>query len=137
MATIRGMTKTQKKWQERVAEWRRSGETSVQFCEGKDFSPSGLRHWAWRLERLDVSTPKSKDSTPSESSEQPRLVRVVTKPSVEAHDHALIPGDTPSHSPGSELVIEVGVVRIGVRRGFDTSTLSSVLDVLEARGGRR
>ena len=131
------MTKKQKKWQERVLEWRGSGKTSVQFCEGKGFSPSVLRHWAWRLRKLEGSPLETKASKPSRCSYQPRLARIVTKPSIESCEQLEPLAKMPAYLAGPELVIEIGVVRIGVRRGVDPSTLSTVLDVLGARRALR
>ena len=46
-----GMTETEERWAERVAAWRASGQTSREYCEGRDFTAGGLRHWAYRLRK--------------------------------------------------------------------------------------
>ncbi len=42
---------TQEIWAQRIAEWKASGLTSPEFCKDKPFTPGGLRHMAFRLER--------------------------------------------------------------------------------------
>ncbi len=96
-------------WAARVAEWRASGETAPTFCKGKDFSPGGLRYWASRLRKPgDGVAPK-----------EVRIAQVVR---------------TPQPAPAAEtpILIEVGAVRLGLRRGFDPEVLRAVLYVLGA-----
>ncbi len=38
-------------WSQRVDEWRKSGLTAAQFCEGRDFAVGSLRSWSSRLGR--------------------------------------------------------------------------------------
>lgn len=105
-------------WSERVEAWRSSGLTSKAFCEGKDFTAGGLRHWAYRLRQ----TRPRKQGTLSV-----RVAKVVPVPR---------PSPAPEPAPPSApLVLEVGGVRIAVRPGFDRPTLAAVVDVLSARGG--
>lgn len=105
------MTDTESLWAERIAAWRASGDTVPAFCKGKDFTPSGLRYWTSRLRAGKPLPPKP----------EVRLARVVRPaPSAEATE-------TP-------ILLEVGAVRLGIRRGFDPATLRAVLDVL---GGAR
>ena len=40
---------TAETWAKRVEEWQASGQTSTAFCEGREFTAGGLRHWAHRL----------------------------------------------------------------------------------------
>jgi hypothetical protein len=101
------MTETETTWAGRVEAWRASGETAPVFCKGKGFSPGGLRYWASRLGK----TGPGKDV---------RLARVVRGRATET-------AETP-------ILIEVGVARVGVQRGFDPEALRAVLEVL---GGRR
>ena len=105
------MTETESKWSARVAAWKASGQTAPKFCKDKDYSPGGLRYWASRLLR----TPQ-RGGAP-----EPRLARVVRA----------------SHTPAATetpIVLEVGDLRVGVRRGFDAEALRAVLGVLG--GGR-
>jgi transposase len=102
------MTKTQAKWAARVAAWRTSGQTAPEFCQGKEFSPGGLRYWSSRLGRGDVGG-------------EVRMARVIRA----------APVLEPRVSP---IVVEVGGARVAVPRGFDPEALRAVLAVLgEAR----
>ena len=105
-------------WSERVEAWLASGLTSKAFCEGKEFTAGGLRHWAYRLRQ----TRPRKQGTLAV-----RVAKVVPVPR---------PSPVPEPAPPSApLVLEVGGVRIAVRPGFDRPTLAAVVDVLSARGG--
>jgi|SRR5580693_320291 hypothetical protein len=104
------MTETETKWDARVEAWRTSGQSAPVFCKGKGFSPGGLRYWASRLGK----------GARGALGNEVRLARVVRGPRVVAEE-------TP-------ILIEVGVARVGVRRGFAPEALRAVLEVL---GGRR
>jgi hypothetical protein len=41
----------EERWRERIEGWRASGLTSVKYCEGRDFTAEGLRHWAHVLKK--------------------------------------------------------------------------------------
>jgi hypothetical protein len=41
----------------RVESWRESGLTSEQYSDGRGFSASGLRHWAYKLGRTERPRP--------------------------------------------------------------------------------
>jgi hypothetical protein len=98
------MTTTQAKWAARVSAWRSSGQTAPAFCEGKGFSPGGLRYWSSRLGR-------------GEGLSEIKMARVVrAEPALE-----------PATSP---IVVEVGGARVTVQRGFDPEALRAVLAVL-------
>lgn len=107
-------------WSERVEAWRSSGLTSKAFCEGKDFTAGGLRHWAYRLRQ---TRPRKPDTLAV------RVAKVVPVP------RGPRPPSVPESVPSVPLVLEVGGVRIAVRPGFDRPTLAAVVDVLSARGG--
>ena len=116
------------RWAERVAEWKASGMTSAEFCEGKPFTAGGLRHWAYRLRQTKAREP---------SSASVRLARVVRIPAptvVPPHPMAAAIAWTP---PPEALFVEVGAMRVAVRPGFDRATLAAVLDVLVTQGGGR
>lgn len=117
---------TEAKWSARVQAWRMSGLTARAFCEGKEYTASGLRYWASRLRQVQGEAGASAGS--AKDSEAPqgvapkgmRIARLVRTPV--------------AAEPESPIVIEVGGARLGVRRGFDRGTLREVLDVL---GGAR
>jgi hypothetical protein len=115
-------------WASRVAAWRSSGETSEEFCKGRDFTPGGLRHWAHRLGK---TRPYNKRRTPARAEAgEIRLARV-ERVRIAAATHA------PEESGDASLTIELGAARVVVRSGFDHATLAAVLDVLDARRGAR
>ena len=98
---------TEAKWATRVAAWRGSGLSAARFCADKDFSEGTLRYWASRLRSAESASPA-----------EIRIAAVV-RPST------TVEADTP-------IVLEVGSVRIALRRGFDRDVLR---DVLAALGG--
>ncbi len=108
-------------WATRVAEWRASGQTSTDYAEGKGFSAGGLRSWAHRLES-------------GGERQAPALVRMARV--VRVSELKSSPVERKPVEAAEELVVEVGPVRVLVRRGFDRATLGAVLDVLTARSGR-
>ncbi len=105
------MTETESKWAARVEAWQASGQTAPAFCQGKDFSPGGLRYWAHRLRNAGQPA----------ATKELRIARVVRAPQ-------------PAQAAETPIVIEVGSARVAVRRGFDPGVLGAVLDLL---GGRR
>ena len=117
------MTATEEKWSERVAGWRKSGLTSEKFCEDREFSPNGLRHWAYKLGQTKQR--RRKPQTP-----KVRVVRVVRAPS---EPSAIAQPDPIDDS----ITVEFGGARLVVRRGFDRAALAALIDVLAERGGAR
>jgi hypothetical protein len=107
-------------WARRVAEWRASGLASTAFCEGREFSAGGLRHWAHRLTKMPTPTTRSSKALKPRM----RIARVLRVA-------APVP---PSCDP--TISVEVGAARVVVRAGFDRATLNAVLDVLAARSSR-
>jgi hypothetical protein len=113
---LAGMT-TEQKWSARVEAWQASGQTARAFSEGKEYTASGLRYWASRLRRMLREAAAVEPKTPSKGA--PKEVRIarVLRPSTATEE------ETP-------IVLEVGGVRVGVRRGFDRGALRELLDVL-------
>ena len=116
------------RWAKRIAEWRASGLTSAEFCSGKGFTAGGLRNSAHL---------RSKRARAGRKTEVPlaRLVRAsavadAAEPPLQSAPTA--GGATVAATP---LVIEIGGARVVVGSGFDRATLSSLLEVLSARGG--
>ncbi len=110
-----GMTEKAKTWARRVAQWRASGLTSERFCEGRDFTAGGLRHWAYRLGDR-VRRRRSKPEV--------HLARVVRAGVPEQE----LGGGTAAEE--ATLVVEVGRARVSVRPGFDRAALAAVVEVL-------
>src|SRR5215831_14733922 len=102
------ISETQKRWAERVAAWRSSGQSSYEFCEGRAFTAGGLRHWAHRLKKGTAAKPSGPSSRPAL-----RLVRLGRRPTSAA---SVTPAmDGPCESAG--VSVHSGAVRIVVARG--------------------
>lgn len=120
-----------KMWESRVSAWRASGQSSHQFCEGREFTPGGLRHWAYRLGK--TRRRGSKAEPPSPTLKMARVTRVPSPLVPVPAAHALaapVPTETP-------IVVEVGAGRVVVRSGLDRAALTLVLEVLARVGGGR
>ena len=101
-------------WQQRVEEWRASGESAAKFSAARGFAAETLYRWARRLGR-DASAPTV------------RLARVVRSPATNAEP--AIASSNPA------LVIEIGGARLTVGHGADVATVVSVLAIVA--GGSR
>ncbi len=108
-------------WAKRVAEWKSSGLTSRAFCQGKDFTPGGLRHMA---HRLGGSERRGRPSV--------RIARVV-RLSGERPSRV----ETPQRPEVPAVVVEFGMARVLVKPGADRATLATVVEVLTATVGAR
>jgi len=117
---------TEAKWRVRVKAWRESGQTAEEFAEDKPFRPSTLRYWASQVKARDRGAEAAADAawTP-----EVRVVKVQRPLSGEA-----LVGGTAAEAA---VVVEVGTVRVAVRRGFDAALLREVLEVVAVLGGRR
>ena len=120
--------------EEQVRAWRASRLSAERFSDGKGFSASGLRGWAFRLRKRAEQPAGLKGNSV-------RLVRVVREavaatppsgPPVEGSPASL------SAPPGTaSLLVETDGIRIAVAPGFDPAALAAVLDVVEQRAQRR
>jgi len=115
---------TEMRWAERVAAWEASGQTSAQYCEGRDFTAGGLRHWAYRLRKAGLK------ATALARRPEVHLVRVERAPAVLAAPAAAV-------SSAAPLTIELGGARVAVPAGFDATTLRTTLETLIAAIGGR
>jgi hypothetical protein len=118
-----------REWASRVAAWRASGQTSTEFCEGREFTPGGLRHWAHRLGKTRAYRRRKPQV---EVAGRVRLARVERIPA-EERSASVYGADICT----SSLTVELGSARVTVPTGFDQATLAAVLDVLSGRGGSR
>lgn len=101
------MTETEKKWAERVKEWKAGGQTAKAFAHGRDFKPSTLTYWAYRLRqvaRLPAASAVG-DGAATQSATTPRLRMVRVRPT-----RMRRPSSTPE---GATMVI----ARRGAHRG--------------------
>jgi hypothetical protein len=137
-------SETQKRWAARVAEWKASGLTSTKYCEGRDFTPGGLRHWAYRL-RLTVARTaapgRASSAAPRRACRQEKtaaktaLVRQPTVQVLRVERVAVVKDANRGPTP-PPLRITLGAAKLAVPAGFDAATLRTVLDVLGASVGR-
>ena len=81
--------------------------SATEFVRGRDFAASTLRYWASRLARP-----------------APRFVRLTS-------------AGTAAVATRSDLVVEVGGVRVRVAPGFDPALLAQVVGALGGGGGAR
>jgi len=100
--------RTRAKWVERVREWRASGESAPEFAGRHGYAATTLLWWSSQLSR----------------GASPAFVQVVGKGA-----------SSSSRPPSSEVVVEVGSVRVRVQEGFDGALLADVVRAL-AGGGR-
>ena len=119
-------------WAKRVAEWRESGLTSEEFCRGKAVTAGGLRCAA-------TTTKKGEGAGRAPVVAVAKVVRTSSTTSAAVRSAVAHPAATGARSPDSEVavVLEVGGVRLGVRRGCDATTLTAVFEALFQRGGAR
>lgn len=114
-------------WAKRVAEWRASGQTSMEYCSGKDFTAGGLRNAAHLLGK------RARDGRKAGV----QLARLVRASAVAAEVEPAQQAAMPTSASATSLVIELGGARLLIGSGFERATLSSVLELLSARGGSR
>jgi hypothetical protein len=106
---------TAETWAKRVADWQASGLTSTAYCEGREFTAGGLRHWAHRLR---------KRAAKAEPPATVRLARVLRVPTPTVSLAAAAAGGR------SGVAVRIGGVEVVVERGFDRATLAAVLAVV-------
>lgn len=103
---------TEAKWTARVKAWRASGQSATEFCAGKPYKANTLWHWSCRL------GPGSVESGAGDGGGEVRLARVVRTSAGAEQERE------------TAIVLDVGRVRVEVRRGFDPGALRGVLSVL-------
>lgn len=114
-----------------MAQWRSSGQSAADFCEGRDFTASTLKWWASRIPRLQRARAKQAPDAPPLS-----LMRVVTRESSEAMSPMPVAAVSPSPSPrrpGAGVTLDVAGTRVLLDVGFDRESLAAVLEVLGVR----
>lgn len=124
------MTKASE-WAKRVKEWRASGRSPREFCEGREFSAKALQWWWSRFRRggfPEKSAAPGRGAARAERGRGAGLARVVRRT-----DEAQVRDDE-----RSAVVIEVGGARVRVGVGCSKAALAMVMDVLRcaASGGR-
>ena len=109
------MTSKAQVWFARVEEWRKSGLTSREFCEGKEFTNRALLWWSSEFNRRKGEKGVT-GTTKAPRDGSSRFARVVAQPRVR----------------DSEVVVRVGSAEVVVRPGFDQALLRDVVRALEA-----
>ena len=120
-------------WATILADFRHSGLTHVQFCQGRRISVHSFRDWLYRLRPgLPPRRPRACRTSPDPSSAQadrpaflPVHVRSRSLEPIVAHQLA-------QPSVPLELVLS-DRTHLRVPTGFDPATLHQLLDVLEER----
>jgi hypothetical protein len=111
--------RSREQWQELVEEWRDSGLTCKQFAKGIGARPSTLSWWKWRL---------------GGTSEVPQGHQTPVNPFMFLEVGTALRTDTCGEVEETrQLQLTIGGYRVSVPSGFDSATLSRVLDVLEER----
>ena len=117
--------------------WKASGQTAKAFALGREFKPSTLTYWAFRLRQVAAEQPTAATSVerPMRSGSTASPVRMVGVRPTRIHGQSLTAGDAVGvGASAATLVITVGAARIEVRSGFDHALLT---EVIEALGGAR
>lgn len=114
-------------WEERVADWRASGQAAEEYCEGKGFSPGTLYRWSSRVRPPLGGAAERAPAPPREGVDLVRVVRA--PPRAEA---ALAPA-----AVAGAVLLEVEGVRVVVPPGTDAMTVRVVLEALRTAGTAR
>lgn len=114
-------------WTRRVAQWKASGLTAAEYAAGKGYAPATLMWWSSRLNTQAVGGELS--AVDDRHSSRIPLARVVVRRELASGAEQL--AETP-------IAVELGGVRVVVRRGFDPEALRHVLELVGtgAGGGR-
>ena len=113
-------------WAKRVARWKDSGLSARAFAAEVGLNPRSLSWWRWHLAKdqapaAAVRRRRRRSTTPVATMARPPASSPIT----------FVEMPAPLASDGLEVVVRT--VRVFVRPGFDDTTLSRLLDVLERR----
>jgi transposase len=111
-----------KTWEERVADWRGSGQSAEEYCKGKGFSSGTLYRWSSRVRPPGSAAERAQEGSVG-------LVRVVRAP---ARSQVV---SAPTSASAGAVLLEVEGVRVVVPPGADAATVRVVLEALRAAGG--
>ena len=107
-------------WLKRVEAWRKSGQSSIAFAEGKAFTGGGLRHMAHRLRKAAAKP------------QEIRLARVVRAPQPTTPSTPPLPR-LRVVVPGAAIVVAVDGARVEVGPGASREVLVMVLEAFAER----
>ena len=111
------MTKAAAKpeWEDRIAAWRASGQSSEKLARSRGFSPQSLRNWEKRLREGDAA---------------PRFLQLVKRSPPPGDAAPKATTAAPTKAPERGLVIEICSARIHVDSALDESLLRRVVRAL-------
>jgi hypothetical protein len=112
-------------WAKRVARWRDSGLSAVEFGAAARLNPRSLRWWRWHLSK-EGAPPKTRRRRSGPSTAMTKTAPVTLPPLT------FVELASPVALDSLEVILPSSV-RISVRTGFDDTTLGRLLDVLERR----
>jgi hypothetical protein len=107
-------------WKKRVADWRASGLSAAEYCQGQEFTTSTLYRWSSRL-----AQPPRGETGPAVP--LVRLVRDTPRP---------VPARAQATPRATEVIIEVPGARVLVAPGADAATVRVALEAAGPRGAR-
>jgi hypothetical protein len=117
-------------WVKRVARWRESGQTALDFAAAYGLNADRLRHWGWRLEReLEPATP-TVTPPPTESSPNTGVVVPfveVQRAPTTATRVKVTPTTKPEPTTESIEIITPSGLRVRVPSNFNDDALRRVL----------
>jgi hypothetical protein len=116
-------------WADRIHSWKSSGRSADAFARGHGFSGQALRYWADRL-GLNVSSASSSTSRSPKSTKKTPPASPSPHPSPPPRFVQVVAANLPS---SDELLLELGPVRLRVRKGFDPDLLRSVVLTLSEK----
>jgi hypothetical protein len=119
---------TREEWAARVTRWKESGLTAAQFASEIGVKPGTLKWWSWQLHAKTASSAPTRALAKRAAAPITKTTKTATTitPLTFVEMTAAIETDR------LEVVLPSSV-RIRVRPGFDSTTLSRLLDVLEPR----
>ncbi|THF81690.1 IS66 family insertion sequence element accessory protein TnpA [Cohnella fermenti] len=97
-----------KKWEERVAAFRSSGEKATRWCKANQVDRRGLYTWMKRL---------SGSASPTRATSSTTFIKAIVTPEPKRHP--------------SSLRIRIGAAIIEVEAGFNPALLRDVVQALE------
>ncbi|MCK6572445.1 hypothetical protein L6V77_15260 [Myxococcota bacterium] len=107
-------------WKRRVAQWKASGLTAAEFAADRGYAPATLKWWS---SRLNTGSVREEAHAPSD---RPALTLPLAR-LVVRREGSSSAGESATETP---ITLEVGAVRLAVRRGFDAEVLRQLLAVL-------
>ena len=112
------MESRREQWAQRVAAWRRSGQTAKTYASSIGVNAGTLTHWAWRLGHQHGPQQSTQRRQRAAKAASPAMIEVVRTAGPAAN--------------GFELQLPSGH-RVHVPEGFDAAALRRLIAVLEGQ----